>query len=158
MTNQTGVAIKNFPLLTEKRAREVCQFVMDRLEDRGAKLDGFELCGRANMKYVNRKKREGINFKFDKKLVGDFNCIKPKIGMIKSSLKKEGWKLSNTKIYFLGDRLVDVQCGINAKGYGILVPFSNRPEEVKKVKKMKGKKYIARDFVDACNFIVKKES
>tara|TARA_Y100000310_G_C20546748_1_gene745965 strand:+ start:298 stop:957 length:660 start_codon:yes stop_codon:yes gene_type:complete len=159
ITNQAGVAIKNFPLLTRKKAEEVCEFVIDRLEDRGVRIDGYELCGKAGPAYIKKKKDQGFNYKFDKKLSGNFNCIKPKIGMVKRALSTEGWNLGNTNIYFIGDRLSDVKCGVNAGGYGILVPFSNRPDEVEKVRKLKSKKkYISKDFVDACNWIKKKET
>ena len=159
ITNQAGVAIKNFPLLTQKKAEEVCRFVMDRLEDRGVEIDGYELCGRASPAYVNKKKKAGSGYRFDRKLVGNFACIKPKIGMVERALEKEGLRLGNTNIYFIGDRLSDVKCGLNAGGYGILVPFSNRPDEPEKVKKLKNrKKYIAKDFMDAVRFIVGRES
>ena len=152
ITNQTGVAIKDFPLLTEKRARKVCQYILDRLEDKGVKLDGYEICGKASPSYV--KKRS--NFKFDKKLVGNFSCIKPKPGMINSILNKEGIKRKDVKIYVIGDRFSDLKTAENAKGFGILVPFKNEPGEKEKAKKLK-QKYIAKDFLDAARFIVKRE-
>lgn len=154
ITNQTGVAIKDFPLLTEKRAREVCQYIMDRLEDKGIKLEGYEICGKASHSYV--KKRS--NFKFEKKLVGNFSCIKPKPGMINSILNKEGVKRRDVKIYVIGDRFLDIKTALNIKGFGILVPFKNEPGEKEKVEKLKSKnKYIAKDFLDAAEFVVKKE-
>jgi|TARA_Y100000034_G_C6902101_1_gene417476 histidinol-phosphate phosphatase family protein len=159
VTNQPGVAIKNFKLLTKKRAEEVCKYVLDRLENQGVKLDGYELCGKANPKYVKKKKEQKSKFIFDKKLVGNFNCIKPKPGMIYNILKKENLKKSNTIIYFIGDRASDVKTGVNAKGFGILVPFPNRKGEIEKTKKLKSKKkYIAKDFRDAVDFINKKEN
>ena len=79
--------------------------------------------------------------------------------MVYGALKKEGWNKKNTKIYVIGDRLSDVQCGINAGGLGIFVPFGNRSEEFEKVKKIKSKKkYISKNFLDACKFIKEKES
>jgi len=154
VTNQTGVAIKDFKLLTLDKAHEVCRFVMDRLENGGAKLDGYELCGKASVAYTRKRSQ----YKFHKNLVGNFYCFKPNPGMVYSAMKKEGWKKSNTNIYVIGDRLGDVKTGLNAKGYGILVPFPNRAEEPEKVKKLKSKKaYVAKDFLDAVNFIIKKE-
>jgi len=155
ITNQTGVAIKDFPLLTLERAHEVCKFVMARLKDRSVGLDGYELCGKASVAYTKKRSK----YKFHKNLVGNFSCFKPNPGMVNTSLKKEGWTKNNTNIYVIGDRISDVKCGINAGGYGILVPFPNRPEESIKVKKVKSKKkYVAKDFLDAVRFIRKKES
>jgi len=155
ITNQAGVAVKNFPLLTEKKADEVCKFILNHLANKGAKLDGCEVCGHANHAYVKRKKE----FSFDKKLVCNCVCIKPNPGMVFSVMKKEGFKSSNTKIYVIGDRVTDVETGLNAGGFGILVPFSNMPNEKEKVAKLKSKKkYIAKDFLDAAEFIIKKEA
>jgi len=154
ITNQTGVAIKDFKLLTLEKAHEVCRYVMDRLENRGVKLDGYELCGKANKAYVRKRSQ----YKFDKKLVGNFSCFKPNPGMIYSALRREGFKKSDTDIYMIGDRESDVKTGINAGGYGILVPFPNRSEELGKVRKLKsGKTYVAKDFLDAVRFIRSKE-
>ena len=153
VTNQTGVAIKDFKLLTLQRAHQVCQHIMDKLKDKGAELDGYEICGKADFAYTKKRSQ----YKFDKKLVGNFKCVKPRPGMVYSALKKEGWTKENTKIYFIGDRLTDVQCGINSGGYGILVPFPNRLEEPFKVDLLESKKkYVAKDFLDACNWIIKK--
>jgi len=158
ITNQPGVAVKNYPLMTYERAEEVCEYVIDRLGGYEAHIHGYEICGKASLKYVKEKKEQKSGFIFDSKNVGDFSCIKPEIGLVKRALKKEGWVLENTNIYVIGDRKSDVECGLNAKGYGILVPFGNRMEESGKVKNLKSrKKYIAKDFLDACRFIIKHE-
>ena len=156
ITNQPGPAIKEFPLLDEKKAIEVCEYIMKLLKEKGIKLDGYELCGKASSDYVKKRKNK---YTFNKKLVGDFSCVKPKPGMVYNALKKEGWNKEDTKIYVIGDRFSDVQCANNAGGYGIFVPFSNRLEEFEKVKKIKSKKkYISKNFLDACKFIKEKES
>ncbi|HLC87096.1 MAG TPA: hypothetical protein VJH65_02370 [Candidatus Nanoarchaeia archaeon] len=155
ITNQPGVAIKEFPLLTKEKAIEVCNYVLGLLKKRGVGLDGCEVCGYASHEYVKRKKGE---FTFDKKLVGNYSCIKPRPGMINNILKRERLDKRNTKIYILGDRESDIKTAINAKGFGVLVPFINKPDEPEKVKKLKNKNiYISKDFLDACNFIIKKE-
>jgi HAD superfamily hydrolase (TIGR01662 family) len=58
----------------------------------------------------------------------DCGCRKPKTGMIDKAfnkLKKEGLSASLKKTYFIGDSVVDVQTGKNAKIKTILV-FSGR--------------------------------
>jgi histidinol phosphatase-like enzyme len=156
-TNQPGVAIKDLKLLTKEKAELVCQFIIERLEKQNAIVNGYEVCGKVSPKYIKEKKQQGKTYKFDKKLTGNFSCIKPKPGMVYSIMKKENLP-ANTKIYFLGDRASDVKTSINAKGFGILIPFPNRPDEIEKTKKLKStKKYIAKDFMDACNFIIKRE-
>ena len=155
ITNQPGVAIKEFPLLTEKKAKEVCEFILKKFEREGFKFNGYEICMRASPEYVKRKKGK---YTFNKKLVGNFSCFKPKPGMINNILKKENLKKSYTKIYVLGDRSSDVKTGLNSKGFGVLIPSKARPEEKDKAKKLKSKnKYISRNFLDAVKFIIKRE-
>lgn len=154
ISNQPGVAIKDFPLLTQKRAEEVSQYVIKLLKKKGALVDGYRVCGHANSSYVKKRKE----YKFNNKLVCNCSCIKPSPGMIYEILKEENMNKSNTNIYVLGDRLTDVQTGINAKGIGILIPFNKRIQELAKVKKLKSNsRYIAKNFLDAINYIIKKE-
>ncbi len=152
ITNQPGIAIKEFKLLNLKKANEVCEFIIKKLTKQKIKIDGYKVCKYASPYYVKKRKE----YQFNKKMVGDYSCIKPKPGMINQILKDLKFKTQNTKIYVLGDRITDVKTGINAGGKGILIPFSNRPEESEKVKEIKSKrKYIAKNFLDAINYIIK---
>jgi len=155
ITNQPGIAVKDFKLLTYERANEVCSKVIRILNRKGARIKGFFVCGHASPAEVKKHPDR----KFDKKLVhARCKCRKPAIGMIREALLREELKLSEAKIYVLGDRASDVRTGINAKGIGILVQLVNRPNEPAVVKKIKGKrKYVAKDFLDAANYIIKKE-
>lgn len=147
VSNQPGIAIKNFKLLTEKRANEVCAYVMYLLNRQGAKIDGYEFSGKASYAYVKRHPE----FNFDKSRVGNFSSIKPRPGMMKSLLKKDGIK--NAKIYVLGDRLSDIVAADNLGGTGILIPFSGEPQDMDKFKAIKGKKILAKNFMDAVSKI-----
>lgn len=148
ISNQSGVAIKNFKLLTEERSSEVCKYISNKL-----KLDGYEICDHVKEDYVKRRPK----YKFIKKLVCNCSCIKPRSGMITIILKKLNWNKKTTQIYILGDRYIDVKTALNANGVGILIPFKNEPKELNKLKKyIKNKKntYIAKDFLDACKKII----
>ena len=154
ISNQPGIAVKEFPLLTEKKSHEVFQYILKKLEKRGVNFNGYEFCGKASPSYVKRH----TQYTFDKKLVGNFSCFKPNPGMIKDILKKEKLKRKDTKMYVLGDRSSDVKTAHKIGGFGILVPFIYQPEEKNKVKKLKNrKKYIARNFLGAARFIIKRE-
>jgi len=155
VTNQPGVAIKDFPLLTFARAHEVCRYVVDLLKKKGGHLDGYFLCAHASPAYAKRRS----NYKFDKKLVCNCSCIKPRFGMVYDALEKEGIKPEQATIYVMGDRATDIQTAINAGGVGVFVPFENEPGQKEKVKeiKQKSKVYIAKNFLDAVNFIIKKD-
>lgn len=147
ITNLPGIAIKEFKLYTPKKANEVCKYVIKQLKKKGANVKGYVLCPHANLEYVKKHPQYTFNKKYIHK---NCPCFKPHTGMIKKALKKE----KNSNIYVIGDRASDVKTGINAKGHGILVPFKNRKEEPKKVKKIKSKrKYIAKNFLDAVKFI-----
>lgn len=153
VTNQSGVAIKNFKLLDRKRSVKVCEFVLEKLKKRGAFLDGFEICGYVDKDYFNRRKDK---YSFIEEFVGDFSCIKPRTGMIDSVLEKLTWRKKETDIYFIGDREIDVRTGLNAGGYGIIIPFVNEPGEKEKTEKIKSKRsYIAKDFLDAVRYVVR---
>jgi histidinol phosphatase-like enzyme len=54
ITNQPGVAISDYPLLTLERAHEVCRYVIDRIESLGAHIDGYFLCPHASPDYVKK--------------------------------------------------------------------------------------------------------
>ncbi|MFC1869185.1 hypothetical protein ACFL0H_13795 [Thermodesulfobacteriota bacterium] len=43
ITNQAGVAITDFPLLTMERAHEVCKYVVDIIKGNGGHIDGYFL-------------------------------------------------------------------------------------------------------------------
>lgn len=150
-TNQPGVAIKEFKLLTLKRAHEVCKYVLNKFKPY---IKDYFICAHASPAYTKKRSE----YSFDKKLVCNCKCIKPKLGMVFDALRKEGLTPGNTKIIIIGDRLSDIKTALNVKGTGILIPFVNEPEEETKVKKLKSKKvYIAKDFLDAAKFIAKNQ-
>ena len=158
ISNQSGVAIKNYPLLTSKKSKEVCEYILKELKIKGAELDGYEICGHIDTNYVKRRPQ----YKFEKKLICNCSCIKPRTGMVKEVLKKLDWKIKETEIYVVGDRYIDVRTGLNVKGYGVLIPFEKEPgniERTKRYTKTKDKKkiFIAKDFLDAAKYIIKKQ-
>jgi len=156
ITNQPGVAVKDFPLLTKKRVDEVCKYILNKINKNKVGIDGYRFCGKADLNYAKRHPE----LKFDKKLVGNYPCVKPNPGMVYDILKELKWKAKDTKIYVIGDRHSDVKTAINAGGFGIFVPFVARPEEIEKFKKEKINKkkyYISKNFMDCINFLIKKE-
>lgn len=158
ITNQSGVAIKDFPLLTERRANEVCQTVIDILKKKGVQIDDYVLCPHVSKEYAKKS-----ILKINKKFICNCSCIKPSPGMVLKAIKREGFKKENTKIYVVGDRKIDVETAHNISGTGILVPFKNESDEDIKLLKHKknkfyySKTYIAKDFLDAVDYIIEKE-
>ncbi len=151
ITNQAGVAIADYPLLTFDRAHEVCRYVIKRLEEEGGKFSGYFLCPHASNAYAQRKPE--VNF--HPELVHDCHCLKPGLGMVIDVLRAEDVALDETDIYVIGDRLSDVQTALNINGTGILIPFVNEPDEVEKVRNLENQSriFIAKDLVEAAEFI-----
>lgn len=159
ITNNPGIAIKDFTLLTSERNKEVNVEVLRRLSKEGAGIRGFFASPYISKEYVKKHPQ----YTFDKEYIKDSVMTKPQPGMVYESIKAEGFNKKTTKIYVIGDRLSDVECGLNAKGVGILIPFVNHPDELKKVEEFKAKTknkniYIAKDFSDAIEFIIDRES
>jgi histidinol-phosphate phosphatase family protein len=151
ITNQAGVAIADYPLLTFDRAHEVCRYVMNQLDAKGGRLAGYFLCPHASHAYVQKK--PGVSF--HEKLVHDCHCLKPGLGMVIDALQAEDASLYETDIYVIGDRLSDVQTALNINGTGILIPFASEPGEAAKVRNLEDQSriFIAKDLVEAADFI-----
>lgn len=150
ITNQPGVAIKDFPLLTHDRANEVCRYVINELEKLGGRIKGYYFCPHAHPDYVKMRSK----YQFDEEMICDCDCIKPNPGMVYKALEAEGLTLENTDVYVIGDRLSDVKTALNVKGKGILVPFENEPGQVEKVRELNHANiHIAKNFLNAVYFI-----
>jgi len=151
VTNQSGVAITNYPLLTYKRAKEVTEFVLRKI---GVKIDGYKVCRHVSPTYV----REHPEFTFNKKLLGNFHCMKPNPGMMEEIFKNDKLAKKDFNIYMIGDRASDMKAVLKMNGFGILVPYGNEKEEIAKVEKLRSRKiYIAKDFRDVVRFILRRE-
>lgn len=153
ITNQPGVAISDFPLLTEERAHEVCRYVVKLLKEKGASLDGYFLCPHATPEYAAGKK-PGTNF--HSHLVHDCRCLKPRLGMVFDALKAQGVTPDNADVYVIGDRASDVQTALNLGGTGILIPFVNEPGEEDKIKRLEKQNriHIVENMFAAAELIV----
>ena len=151
ITNQGGVAISDFPLLTEDRAHLVCLHVLEKLEERGALLHDYFMCPHATPEYV--ASRPGRSF--HPHLIHERTCLKPDLGMVFNALKAEGITADNAEIFVIGDRASDVQTALNIDGTGILIPFINEPDEMNKVIKLEKQDqiHVAADMEAAAKFI-----
>jgi histidinol-phosphate phosphatase family protein len=152
ITNQPGVAISDYPLLTIDKAHEVCTYVVKTIQSMGARIDGYFLCPHSTPEYV--KKKPGVNFDAD--LVHECECLKPALGMVFDSLKAGNVTPDNAYVYVIGDRASDIQTALNTSGVGILIPFKNEPGEDQKVKTLEDQThiYIAQNLLYAAQFIL----
>ena len=82
------------------------------------------------------------------------NCRKPKPGMIKKAAKDHNIDLNNS--FLIGDKLSDIEAGLNAGCYNILVKTGYGEEEIKKISKFSIQpNYITENISDAANWISK---
>jgi len=154
ITNQSSVAIKEFPNFTEKRMHEVNNYILKKLEEEGVIIEECISCPYVNSTYV--KKKQG-KYTVDEKYV-DNSCLdlKPNIGMVEKAKSKLPYEVD--QIYVIGDRLSDVKVGLNAGGISILVPSYKTKEldDIEKVQKLENT-YIAKDLLDAANYILSQQ-
>lgn len=158
ITNQSGVALKGglFDNLTEDRMHEVNTYIIRTLETQGAKVNGYFACPFVDSNYV--KKAEEKKREIDLEFVCDNHIdLKPNIGMIQKALDSVNLKKEDCELFMIGDRLSDVQMGLNAGGTGILIESYKTKElgDIQKVSVLEGKTYVAKNFLDAANYIKK---
>lgn len=158
VTNQAGVALKNFPELTEKRMNEVNSYIMELLSLEGAEVRNCFACPFVDRKYaekVRARKWEIIPQYFS----DGHRDLKPDIGLLEKCAKDLEIELCRTNLYVIGDRISDVQLGLNGGGKGILVcsPKTIELGDVEKVKAIQVEKpervFIAKDFYEATNYV-----
>lgn len=123
ITNQGGVALTNerFKQLTEERAEEVTQFCIDCLEKQGAHIDKAFSCYAIDALSAEKYRAKG--WTIDERYSDDADPdLKPNPGMLLKACAFLHKKQEECTIYMIGDRVTDVQTGINAGGQGILIP------------------------------------
>lgn len=154
VTQQSGISVKEFPLLTIERAIEVCATLIETLNDRGAVVDDFFLCPHVPPDYPETHPQ----YTFHEDHVHDCKCVKPNLGLVRNALEKEGLRLEDVNLYFIGDRAADVETGVNAGGLGILVPFRDRASQIANARELPEEKvHVARTFLDAAKFVAHRD-
>lgn len=162
VTNQSGIALANpeFSSLTESRAEEVTNFIIHSLAEKAAHIKAHFTCPFVDSKYARRALSKGRKI-HPQYLKDSHPDIKPGIGMVEKATAHLGLPLEKCNIYSIGDRLSDVQMGLNAGGKGILVPSSktlslgdwNAAKSL--LSTHPGRVYLATSFLDAAEYIKK---
>ena len=165
VSNQSGVALNSpeFNLLDETRANEVNQYLIELLKQNNAKIRGSFICPYVTEKYAEKSRERGreVNEIY---IQDNHPDMKPNIGMIERAAESIGKDLEKIKLYYVGDRLTDVQTGLNAGGVGILITSYKTRElgdeiKVKELQRTNSNRfYIAKNFLDAAEYIREKES
>jgi len=175
VTNQAGVALTgidpktemNFDNLTEDIAYEVNKSVVEIFGRKKAHINGFVTCPFIDKTYVEKSRQRGRTV--DERFVVEegHRDMKPNIGMLETAAQNLGYQLEQCRVYVLGDRSSDVQMGLNVhhqlsiESFGVLVPGwktrqrNDIPEVEKLAQKHPGRVYIAKDFLDAAEYVVR---
>ncbi len=159
VSNQAGVALG---LLTEARMNEVHKEMVARLEAQGAHIDSALYCPFVDSAYVEKAKAKGRTVRPD---YVDDKCpdLKPKPGMLYKAAALAGVKLEDiTAKFMIGDRLSDIEMGIAAGCYSILIPSYKTRQlgdydlVIAFGEKHPGKVYAADNFDEAAKIIEQK--
>ena len=150
-SNQAGVA-RGF--LSIDKMHEVNRYIMEKLKQEGIELDGSYCCPFANKEYAVEN-----NIPEKCPWVKESKYRKPKIGMLETAAKNLGQNLQDfSKIYFIGDKKIDVETGINANGKGILTENEKYPQDIIDVLKMQKlnteRIFVVKDFLQAASVII----
>lgn len=133
ITNQSGIARGYFD---EKTVTEINVEIENQLLKQGVKITETFYC-------PHHKEGKIKEYSFE------CECRKPKTGLIEQAKKKYSIDLS--KSYIIGDKDCDIQLGTNANCKSILIK-NNNYESTKKPN------YIAKNLLEAANYILKNES
>ncbi len=131
ITNQSGLARRYF---TKRTLEEIHDFIIKELRKESAHIDAIYYCPHHPD--------------------DDCNCRKPRIGLINKAEKE--LKLDLKSSFLIGDKVTDIQAGLNAGLKTILVLTGYGEEESKKLNELDLKvDFIAKDALSAVRWILK---
>lgn len=131
ITNQSGIARGYF---TENTLIEINNYIKSELEKQQAKIDAIYFCPHHPD--------------------DNCQCRKPKIGLIKKAEIEMGIDLARS--YLIGDKITDIETGVNAKLKSILLLTGYGKQEKEKLKDSGIEvDYIAKDPLSAIEWILK---
>jgi len=156
LTNQSGVSLEggDFDNLTFERMKEVNDFILKRLRKKRLKIENYFACPFVDSDYVDKARKKGrvVNSSY---VYDGHPDLKPNFGMVEKALKSLGVSKDKCNVFMIGDRVSDIEMILNYGGVGILVESDKTFElgDREKVLKLSGDVYIAKDFLDAANYI-----
>lgn len=143
ITNQAGVARGYYGCQDVERLHE---YMNQKLREQGAWIDEFFYCPHHPEHGVGIYKK-------------NCRCRKPGIGMFEMAEKK--FPVDKSHSYMIGDKMIDVQAGVNYGVPGILVG-TGYGALLKKEIEEKGERplydFYAETLVDAAEYIIRRES
>ena len=134
ISNQSGIARG---MMTHEDVRSINNRINEILLDSGTSIDGFYYCP-----YHPDYSEKHLT-----------TCRKPSPELVFLAAKEHDIDLS--KSYFVGDKISDVDCGINAGVKTIFLKNELNEQEIISLKKgIKTPNFVACNFSDVCDFII----
>lgn len=135
ISNQAGIA---YGILTHDEVKAINTRINELLAEQGTAIDNFYYCP----------------FHPEYNTEEEAKCRKPSPYMIVQASRDLNIDLS--KSYMVGDKSIDVLCGLNAGVKSILINYSGDNAEINSLHNL-GKKpnFVAANFTEACDFIAK---
>ncbi len=133
ISNQSGIDRK---LITHDDVRTVNEKINALLREQNTEIDVFYYCP-FHPEFSGEEKSK---------------CRKPSPNMIFQAAEENDVKLENS--YLIGDKAIDVVCGLNGGLKSILIKSNSFSEEINSLKKEgKTPNFVANDFLEAVDFI-----
>lgn len=135
VSNQSGVARG---LIKEENVEAVNNKINELLSKKNVQIDDFYYCP--------------YHPKFNTQ--NECKCRKPSPELVLRAAKDH--KIDLNLSYFVGDKISDVECGNNAGIKTVIITNSLKVDEINRLNDPKKKpNFVALNFLDACDFIMK---
>lgn len=130
-TNQAGVARGYFD---EERVKKINEHINEIFIENGIKICSWEYCP-----YVGKDYKEMHNLDQNEYVLDvsdkDISERKPNAGMIINAISRECVEINDCDVYYIGDRVSDVETALSLGGIGVLVLNGSNHAEAEKLEK-----------------------
>ena len=152
-SNQSGVARGLFPFKRQQQINTEIDKIFNRYE---AKIHSWQYCPFYSRSYAKSK---GLIDEKNPWILDDddprLDLRKPAIGMLKKGVEELGLVLEDFyKCFFVGDKITDVQTGLNAGGIGILIDMEKNYDHVQLINQKDPRQKLVKTFYQAAKLIV----
>lgn len=154
ISNQAGIALGYFDWL---KVKIINSEIARRLNLEGAVIDSWFFCPWVTKEYADKKRIKLRNW-VDDEMASLLR--KPSIGMIDLAAESLGLAKGQYEVYFFGDKIEDVQTGLNARGISILFDNGENKEAVAEVQAMRSQQdyqhrvFVTKSLVDVTELIL----
>jgi len=153
-SNQSGIARGLFP---HQRQQEINDALANMLKEHNVKIHNWQYCPFYSQSYALSK---GLICNNNPWILNDndlrLDLRKPMTGMLIKGVQELGLSLKDfTHIAFVGDRITDVETGLNANGIGIMIKMGKKNHDhIKLLNLNDSRQKLADNFYQAAKMIL----